>query len=54
MKLWLESEIVKINKAIIHRMEGYPTLDQVKTLKFLARHFIQEKTKAWWMVEVCL
>ena len=30
--LWLEGGPVKITKRIIHRVTGYPTLDQPKTL----------------------
>ena len=30
--LWLEGGPIKITKRIIHRVTGYPTLDQPKTL----------------------
>ena len=46
--LWLESAPIKITKRIIHRVIGYPTLDQYKTLRSDSKEVIERNTGAKW------
>lgn len=46
--LWIEGGPIKISKRIIHRVTGYPTLDQPKTLKSDSKEVIEKNTLAKW------
>ena len=46
--LWLEGGPIKITKRIIHRVTGYPTLDQPKTLRSDSKEVIDKNFKAKW------
>ena len=45
MKIWLEGRLIKINKAIIHLVTGYPTLDRPKMIKISIRDVVKPKKK---------
>ena len=45
--LWLEGPI-KLSKRIVHRVIGYPTLDQPKTLRSDSKEVIEKNTGAQW------
>ena len=45
---WLETRPVKITKKIVHRVTGFPTLDQPKTLRSDKREAIEKNTGAKW------
>ena len=46
--LWLDSGPIKITKRIIHRVIGYPTLDQPKTLRSDSKEVIEKNIGAMW------
>ena len=46
--LWLEDGPIKISKRIVHRVIGYPTLDQPKTLRSDSREVIEKNIGAKW------
>ena len=46
--MWLEDVPVKLTKRIIHRVTGYPTLDQHKTLQSESKEVIEKNTGAQW------
>ena len=46
--LWLEDGPVKISKRIVHRVIGYPTLDQPKTLRSDSKDVIEKNIGAKW------
>jgi len=46
--LWLEDGPIKISKRIIHRVIGYPTLDQPKTLRSDSKEVIEKNRGAKW------
>ena len=46
--LWLEDGPVKISKRIVHRVIGYPTLDQPKTLRSDSKEAIEKNTRSKW------
>ena len=46
---WLETELVKITKKIVHRVTGFPTLDRPKTLRSDKRE--KNKEKYWCKME---
>ena len=43
--LWIENGPIKINRRIIHRVTGYPTLDQPKTLRSDLKEVIERNTR---------
>ena len=45
---WLETRPIKIKKNIVHRVNGFPTLDQPKTLRSDKREAIEKNTGAKW------
>ena len=44
--LWLEGGPIKIKKRFIHRVIGYPTLDQSKTLRSDSKEVIEKNIGA--------
>ena len=44
--LWLEGELVKLIKRIMHRVIGYPNLDQPNTLRSDSKEVIEKNTRA--------
>ena len=40
--IWIEDGLVKITKKIIHRVIGYPILDQSKTLRSDSKEVIEK------------
>ena len=46
--VWLEAGPVKITKRIVHRVTGFPTLDQHKTLRSDSKEAIEMNTGAKW------
>ena len=46
--IWLDNGLVKITKKIVHRVIGYPTLDQPKTMRSESKEVIEENTWAVW------
>ena len=46
--MWLEGGPIKIKTRIIHRVIGYPTLDQPKTLRSDSKKMIEKNTRAMW------
>ena len=45
---WLETGPVKITKKMVHRVTGFPTLDQTKTLRSDKKEIIEKNTGAKW------
>lgn len=45
MKVWLEGGPIKINKAIIHQVTRYPTLDRLKIMKCVAINDVEKSAK---------
>ena len=45
---WLEIGLVKITKKIVHRVNGFPTLDRSKTLRSDKREAIEKNIGAKW------
>ena len=46
--IWLESGLVKITKRVIHRVTGFPTLDQPRALRSNAKKTIEKNIGARW------
>ena len=46
--LWLEDIPMEISKRIVHRVTGYPTLDQPKTLRSDSKEVIKKNTGEKW------
>ena len=46
--IWLEDGPVKITKKIVHRVIGYPTLDQPKNLRSDSKEVIEKNTGEKW------
>lgn len=46
--LWLDNGPIKINKRIIHRVTGYPTLNQPKTLRSDSKEVIEKNIGVVW------
>ena len=44
--LWLDNGPIKIDKIIIHRVTGYSTLDQPKTLRSDSKKMIEKNSGA--------
>ena len=43
--LWMEGGPIKITNIIIHRVVGYPTLDQLKTPRSDSNEVIEKNTR---------
>ena len=46
--VWLDNEMVKIKKKILHKVTGYPTPDQTKTMRSESIEVIEKNTGAVW------
>ena len=46
--IWLEGGLVKITKRVIHRVTGFPTLDQARALRSDAKEVIEKNIGARW------